>query len=137
MKLHGLARVKNEGDVIEEFVRYNLRFLDALIVVDNASFDGTLSVLEALRAEGLPLTVRHDPIVPKRQYETMTRLARESATETDWDFLFLLDADEFVRARTEPVSSALSPRSNRGRTRCCRGARTCPPCTTTSVNRAC
>jgi hypothetical protein len=46
--LHGLARVKNEGYVIEEFVRYNLRFLDGLTVIDNASFDGTRDVLLAL-----------------------------------------------------------------------------------------
>ena len=39
----------------------------------------------------------HDPTLPKRQYETMTRVARESAAEADWDFLFLLDADEFVK----------------------------------------
>ena len=116
VKLHGLARVKNEGDVIEEFVRYNLRFLDALTVVDNASFDGTVDVLEALRAEGLPLTVLHDPTLPKRQYETMTRVARESAAEADWDFLFLLDADEFVktadRERLERSLRALEPGQN-------------------------
>jgi glycosyltransferase involved in cell wall biosynthesis len=113
MKLHGLARVKNEGDVIEEFVRHNLRFLDALIVVDNASFDGTLAVLEALRAEGLPLTIVHDATLPKRQYETMTRVARQSAADDEWDFLFLLDADEFLkvpgRGQLEESLRDLSP----------------------------
>lgn len=116
MKLHGLARVKNEGDIIEDFVRYNLQFLDGLTVVDNASFDGTRSVLEALRAEGLPLTVLHDPILPKRQYETITRLARQSAAEADWDFLFLLDADEFIkvrdRNRLEASLAELAPGEN-------------------------
>jgi hypothetical protein len=116
MKLHGLARVKNEGDVIEEFVRHNLQFLDALTVVDNVSFDGTRAVLEALRAEGLPLTVLHDPILSKRQYETITRVARRSAAEADWDFLFLLDADEFIkvrdRNRLEESLAVLAPGEN-------------------------
>jgi hypothetical protein len=98
MKLHGLARVKNEGDVIEEFVRHNLRFLDGLTVIDNASFDGTLDVLEALRAEGLPLTILHDGMLQKRQYETMTWAAQRSAALDAWDYLFLLDADEFIKA---------------------------------------
>lgn len=98
MKLHGLARVKNEADIIEEFVRHNLRYLDGLTVVDNASFDGTLEMLEALRSEGLPLTIRHDPVLPKRQAEAYTRFARESLVECDWDFLFLLDADEFIKS---------------------------------------
>jgi hypothetical protein len=116
LKLHGLARVKNEGDVIEEFVRHNLSYLDALTVVDNASFDGTLPVLEALRAEGLAVTILHDPLLPKRQYETVTRVARQSAAESDWDFLFLLDADEFVkvtdRNALEGSLAALSPGQN-------------------------
>ncbi len=99
MKLHGLARVKNESDVIEEFVRHNLRFLDALTVVDNASFDATPKILDALRAEGLPLMVLHDPVLPKRMSETMTRVARASAAHDDWEYLFLLDADEFVNVR--------------------------------------
>jgi len=103
MILHGLARVKNEGDVIEEFVRHNLQYLDALTVVDNVSLDGTVSVLEALRAEGLPLTILTDPTLPKRQYETMTRIARQSAAEADWDFLFLLCADEFLKVSDRSV----------------------------------
>jgi hypothetical protein len=116
MKLHGVARVKNEGDVIEEFVRHNLRYLDELTVIDNASFDGTLTVLEALRAEGLPLTILHDAMLPKRQYETMTRVARESAATSDWDYLFLLDADEFLKVRDrmqlEKSLAALLPGQN-------------------------
>jgi hypothetical protein len=111
VKLHGLARVKNEGDVIEEFVRHNLRFLDGLTVVDNASFDGTLEVLEALRSEGLPLTIHHDPMLQKRQYETVTQAARESANAFGWDFLFVLDGDEFIkgpgRAEVERSLAAL------------------------------
>jgi hypothetical protein len=116
MKLHGLTRFKNEGDVIEEFVHHNLRFLDALTVIDNASFDGTFSVLESLRAEGLPLTIQHDPIMPKRQSETMTRAARQCAAEADWDFLFLLDADEFLkvgdRDGLEQSLAAVAPDEN-------------------------
>ena len=73
MKLHSLARAKNEGDVIKEFGRHNLRYLDGLTVIDNASFDDTLHTLEALRAEGLPLKILHDPMLSKRQYETIRR----------------------------------------------------------------
>jgi hypothetical protein len=109
MKLHGLARVKNEADVIEEFVRHNLRFVDALTVVDNLSLDDTVPILEALRDEGLPVTVFHDDTLPKRQYETMTRFARASLDEHAWDFLFLLDADEFIKARDrDDVAGALA-----------------------------
>ena len=115
MKLHGLARVKTEGDVIEEFVRHNARYLDRITVVDNQSLDGTVSILEALRDEGLPLTILHDDVLAKRQYETMTRVARASLAER-WDYLFLLDADEFIkvssRAELEASLATLPSRAN-------------------------
>ncbi len=113
LRLYGLARVKNEADIIEEFVRHNLRYVDALTVVDNVSLDNTALVLEPLVDEGLPLRVLHDASLPKRQYETMTRVARDSLASTDWDFLFLLDADEFVvapdRDALERSLGALAP----------------------------
>lgn len=116
MKLHGLARVRNEGDVIEEFVRYNLRFLDELTVIDNASVDGTPAVLQALANEGLPLTVISEPTFPTLQSETMTLWARRLVEQRSWDFLFLLDADEFVKApsRAALIASlaALPPDTN-------------------------
>jgi hypothetical protein len=98
-RIYGLARVKNEGDIIEDFVRHNLQYLDGLIVLDNASFDGTLGVLTSLQAERLPLTIIHEPTVAKRQAEVMTQATRDSLTSVAWDFLFLLDADEFILCR--------------------------------------
>jgi hypothetical protein len=115
VKLHGLARVKTEGDVIEEFVRHNVRYLDAMTVVDNQSLDGTVGILEALRDEGLPLRILHDDLLPRLQYKTITRVARESLAE-GWDFLFLLDADEFIkvssRAELEASLATLPSRAN-------------------------
>src|SRR5690349_11051897 len=88
--------VRNEADVIEAFVRHNLAFLDALVVVDHGSFDGTSDVLAKLRDEGLPLRVAHDADPAYRQAQTMTRLAREALGEGA-DFVFALDADEFLK----------------------------------------
>ncbi len=116
MRLYGLARVKNEGDVIEEFVRHNLRYLDGLTVVDNVSLDGTTAVLDNLRAEGLPLRVLHDATLPKRNFERVTSAVRRCASEELWDFLFLLDADEFIasrgRAELEASLATVPPGAN-------------------------
>jgi Glycosyl transferase family 2 len=106
--------VRNEGDVIEEFVRHNLRFLDGLTVVDHASVDGTLAVLHALAAEGLPLTVVSDPAPLKLQSETMTQWSHRLLEERAWDFLFLLDADEFLKVPSREAliaSLAAAPRA--------------------------
>ena len=60
MRLIGVAMVRNEADIIEAFVRHNLTILDALVVVDHASLDGTSEILTLLQREGLPLRVMRD-----------------------------------------------------------------------------
>jgi len=102
MRLAGVAMVRNEIDVIETFVRHNLAFLDALAVVDHGSFDGTSDVLAKLRDEGLSLQVAYDADPAYRQAQTMTRLARE-ALISGADFVFVLDADEFLKLESRAV----------------------------------
>ncbi len=100
MRLLGVTMVRNEADIIEAFVRHNLSLLDGLVIVDHGSFDGTPEILAKLQAEGLPLrVVRHaDPAY--RQSETMTTLAREALTCDGADFVFALDADEFLKVES-------------------------------------
>lgn len=94
--LYGIACVRNEEDIIEAFVRHNLALLDRLLILDHGSTDATGSILIRLKAEGLALDFVHDPRPGKLQGERMTRLMRRAATEgADW--IFLLDADEFLR----------------------------------------
>ena len=94
----GLARVKNEADVIEAFVRHHTALLDHVVVVDNASADGTRNILDALVEEGLPITVLDDATFVYRQSEIMTFLTRAAFAELGCERLFLLDADEFLIA---------------------------------------
>jgi len=97
MRLVGVAMVRNEVDVVEAFVRHNLSVLDGLSIVDHGSFDGTSEILDRLCAEGLPLRVAHDADPAYRQSETMTALARDAFRRDDADFVFALDADEFLK----------------------------------------
>jgi hypothetical protein len=91
--------VRNEADIIEAFVRHNLAFLDRIVIVDHGSFDGTSEILAALAAEGLPIALARDDRVAFFQPEVMTRVVRDLC-RADADFVFVLDADEFVRARS-------------------------------------
>lgn len=91
-----LTRVKNECDAIEAFVRHHAALVDRVIVVDNASQDGTREILDALAEEGLPLTVLADEAIEDRQGELVTYLARAGIRAFELDRLFLLDADEFL-----------------------------------------
>lgn len=94
ISLGGAAVVKNESDIIEAFVRHNLRFLDTLHVVDNFSTDGTFEILTALQMEGLPLEISRDARMDHPQAEIMTSLIKKWGEPCDW--VFCLDADEFI-----------------------------------------
>jgi hypothetical protein len=92
--------VRNEADIIEASVRWNLGTLDRLQVVDHCSVDGTGEILAALVAEGLPLAVKQECGNAQRQSEILTREARAAFTDiSPADFVFVLDADEFLKAR--------------------------------------
>jgi hypothetical protein len=105
-----LARVKNECDIIEAFVRHHSTLVDRVIVVDNMSQDGTREILEALADEGLPLTVLSDETIEYRQGEIMSYLARTGIRAFHIDRLFLLDADEFLHVASRgALEGALAP----------------------------
>jgi hypothetical protein len=93
-----IAMIKNEADLIEAFVRHNLAFVDLMVVIDNDSTDGTREILLALQTEGLPLFIFDDPIVGYFQSEKVTFVYRRVAPEFNPDYVFLLDADEFIVA---------------------------------------
>ena len=95
-RLVALTRVKFDGDIIEEYVRHTLRFVDHLYVVDNVSPDATREILAALVAEGLPLTVWHDEIHEGRD-GIMTDLAHRVLEHDTADYCAIFDADEFLR----------------------------------------
>ncbi|OBB91085.1 glycosyltransferase family 2 protein [Mycobacterium sp. 852002-40037_SCH5390672] len=94
----GIAMVKNEADVIEAFVRHNLGYMDALVIVDNDSVDDTRNILVRLQREGLPIILFDDPVVGYFQAEIMTAVYRKVVPNFKPRYVFLLDADEFVVA---------------------------------------
>ncbi len=91
----GVAVVKNESDIIEAFVRQNLQHLDWIDVVDNDSTDGTWQILQALETEGLRLRLDRVSNSYHPQRTALSEYLESQATVPDW--LFLLDADEFIR----------------------------------------
>jgi len=103
MRLIGLAMVKNERDVIESFVRHNLQFLDAIFIIDNSSSDGTREILVELVKEGLPLVIFDDPRFAYFQSEKITNLCWNISRFFTANFVFILDADEFIKVETREV----------------------------------
>ncbi|VEB21889.1 glycosyltransferase family 2 protein [Avibacterium volantium] len=97
MKIIALAIIKNESDVIESFVRYNLRFFDELHIVDHHSSDSTAAILAHLKSEGLPIFLYSTPLVQHKQARVLTDLMQYCLMQDpDIDFAMCLDADEFL-----------------------------------------
>ncbi len=113
MKLMGVAMVRNEADIVETFVRHNLCLLDGLAIVDHGSTDATPRILEALVAEGLPLTVERDVSLGLDQAAITTRAVRRAFEASDADWIFPLDSDEFIKTPSrqlmEQVLSTIPP----------------------------
>jgi Glycosyl transferase family 2 len=113
VKFWGVAMVRDEADIIEAFVRHNLTVVDGLAIVDHGSSDGTAEILAALVAEGLPLRTTVERDADFRQSAVITRTAREVFAACDPDYIFMLDADEFLkvpsRARLEALLEPLPP----------------------------
>jgi hypothetical protein len=113
MRICAIGMVKNEADIIEAFVRHTLTFADHLCLLENASSDDTRPILDALMAEGLPLTVIDDPLLMHVQGLKMRWLYRRIVPILQPDFVLLLDADEFIlapgRAAFEAALATIPP----------------------------
>ena len=88
--------VKNEEDIIESFIRYNLNIMDEMIVLDNGSSDNTLNILNNLKAENLPISVIIDEDNHYNQDMKLTKLMYQAFDDYDADIVCVLDADEFI-----------------------------------------
>ena len=88
--------VKDECDVIEDFVRRNARFAQKLYVIDNGSEDGTLAILANLMQEGLPLAVYQYNATHFQQKLAINSLLGQVMAEADYSWVVPLDADEFI-----------------------------------------
>jgi hypothetical protein len=96
MRLVAVSVVKNEADIIEAFVRHTRAWVDHHLVFDHDSTDGTREILQALSAEGVPLTLYTDDALGNLQQARSNRLTRLAAADHRADWVVPLDADEIL-----------------------------------------
>lgn len=100
MKIYSISRIKNEMDIIETFIRYNMNVVDGMIILDNKSSDKTKNILESLKGEYPNLHVytntfsEHHDITLEINY-----LLDLAVNEYEADIIVPLDADEFITAK--------------------------------------
>ncbi|WP_020399509.1 glycosyltransferase family 2 protein [Kordiimonas gwangyangensis] len=101
-----ITMVKNERDVIEPFVRHNLRFVDYMIVVDNNSTDDTRDILVNLARETGRVGVFDRKQSSFTQGEFLTRVMQAVQSVCFADFFVFLDGDEFIGAASPEAFKA-------------------------------
>jgi len=103
MRIVAITRVLDEADIIEAFARHTAAYVDHHVFLDNGSADGTLDILRALHAEGLPMTLLQTGCVSFNEAGHLTQMFRLAIRDRAADWVACLDADEFIDDRGSPV----------------------------------
>ncbi len=96
MRTAAVAMVKNEADIIRAFTQHILALFDEVIIVDHGSEDGTAEFLTALGEVNQRVEVLHLNEPSYIQSVTMTHVIRDRPQIKSADWVFFLDADEFL-----------------------------------------
>lgn len=95
-KLISLTMVKNEASVIESFIRYNMNFIDKMIIIDNGCVDETIEIINCLIKEGYDIEIYNESYMGYDQYVIENKYLYKIANEMESDIIIPLDADEFI-----------------------------------------
>lgn len=94
-KLGMCILVKDEHDIIEDNIRYHAAAgIEAFVVTDNASTDGTRDILSKLSKE-FDILIVDEPSTEFLQAQWTTDMAIKAKQEQQVDWLLCCDADEF------------------------------------------
>lgn len=96
-RMVSFSMVKNEEDIIEQFVRHNSKHIDVMYIADNMSTDGTRDILNALREEGLPIVIWDDNDPRHIQSEKTTAAYHKISSVESFHYFIAIDADEFIQ----------------------------------------
>ncbi|MEY3994494.1 MAG: hypothetical protein RLZZ113_1599 [Pseudomonadota bacterium] len=88
--------VKNEADVIELFLKINLKSVDKIFLIDHCSEDGTLEIAKEIQRTYPQIDIFSDENKEFNQSKVITSCARRIASQNIFDYLIPLDADEFI-----------------------------------------
>jgi len=98
-QIFGVLVTRNESDIVESFFRYNLTYLDGILVYENyRSIDNTRSIIQNLINEELPIyfTDYLANNYGNNLYELANAMAKIAVDKYGADLIVRLDTDEFL-----------------------------------------
>jgi hypothetical protein len=108
MRAFSLSIVRDEEDMIEAFVRHHAPLFERMIIVCHRCSDRTEEILTQLKEEGMPLDIRQSDAAHHAQANEMTTIIADIRASGDIpDWIFLLDADEFLIGNIEALNPAV------------------------------
>lgn len=97
MKRVGIVTmVKNESDIIELFLKINLRSVDKIFLIDHCSQDGTLEIAKEVQKIYPQIELYSYGQKEFNQSRVVTAAVRRIAARDILDYIIPLDADEFI-----------------------------------------
>ena len=112
MKLGVVCLIRNEIDVIELFVRHLDALFDEVVLLDHQSVDGTSEILQSV-CQQRSRWHYYKLLFNQKTQAPLMNFFIEKVSDYDLDFLFFLDADEFIlvkeRQDLEKSLRSLSP----------------------------
>ena len=103
MKIIAFTMIKNEEDIIEQFIRHTLTYCDSLYIYDHFSGDCSKQIIDACTSEGLNVVILNDvidkyipPTIAHIQGEIMNVMLRVLHAAYGSAVFVALDADEFI-----------------------------------------
>lgn len=106
-KILSYTILNNESDIIESFVRYNMTYIDKMIILDNGCTDSTIDILDLLKKEGYDIEIFDESLIDFEQYQIMNYYLRYLCENYKSDLIIPLDSDEFLMSDSRNVREIL------------------------------
>ena len=91
-----VSMVKNSADVIETMIRGNSLVADNHVIINNASTDNTVAIIEELRKEGFKIDLFDDDSISPYQRDRINEIIAYALDKYHPDFILPLDDDEII-----------------------------------------
>lgn len=101
-----IMQFKNEQDILEPFLRHHSPLFDAVIVMDNGSTDQSAEIVAHLARELGNIVTLDVPIHKNVTSRSISHMFRQAQSAFFADFVFFLDADEFIHTPSRAAFDA-------------------------------